>query len=133
MKYEEMIKTTDPLTAAVWPLTAQLIIVLGMFICFKGYLVLGVSISVGLLILLILVYWEIYNAHEEHLAAKKERRPYMPELEKFQKEAAACTDITEADELAMRWLHSLCKEHGKEGQHAKKLLDIVGELLDIHP
>lgn len=112
---------------------AAMVLIMGVTLTYLGQPLLGASVSLALMILLILACTELYKAQEEYELLNDQRSLIMLSIEKFQEDAATCSNFTEVDELAMRWLRSVCKDHGKGGQHAKKLLDIVGELLDISP
>jgi hypothetical protein len=52
-------------------------------------------------------------------------------LDGFRNEFEKCTDESELDLLCLQWLVALTIDNGREGEIAKKLLDIVEDLLSI--
>ena len=52
-------------------------------------------------------------------------------LEEFKAEAAKMEDECDIDSLCIRWLRGLSHDHGKSGEHAEKLLEVVADMLDI--
>jgi hypothetical protein len=53
-------------------------------------------------------------------------------VEGFQEELMKCQDECDIDSLCLRWLRGMSHDHGKAGEHAEKLLEVVGEMLDIY-
>lgn len=54
------------------------------------------------------------------------------EIEKFKEKVATALNSAEIDEACIRWLRSTASDFGKEGVTAKKLLDVICELLEIY-
>lgn len=54
------------------------------------------------------------------------------EIDKFKEKVDIALNSAEIDECCIRWLRSTSSDYGKEGVIAKKLLDIICELLEIY-
>lgn len=50
-------------------------------------------------------------------------------LEDFQENVNKCQSAEEIDALCISWLNLLCTDNGKDGDRAKALLRVVGDLI----
>lgn len=55
----------------------------------------------------------------------------LKELKQKIKEADE-SNLEDVDYVCVRWLRDAADDHGKEGETARKLLEIIKELLDIY-
>lgn len=58
----------------------------------------------------------------------------MTKVEKFQERIAALyqEDNAEVDELCIKWLKDMAEDHGDTGEHARVLLNLVADMLQIY-
>jgi hypothetical protein len=50
----------------------------------------------------------------------------------FKAEVAKINDECDIDSLCIRWLRAMTHDHGKDGERAEKLIEVVTEMLDIY-